>query len=54
MARWKLRVPRYKPGPRDQGRSELLPPKPGETLPGYDNLEFKMVRSCVNGQEVIV
>jgi len=35
-----------------QGRAELLPPKPGETLPGYDKLEFKMVRSCVNGQEV--
>jgi hypothetical protein len=35
-----------------QGRAELLPPKPGETLPGYDTLEFKMVRSYVNGQEV--
>src|ERR1700736_5835011 len=35
-----------------QGRAELLPPKPGETLPGYDKLEFKMVRSCVYGQEV--
>ena len=35
-----------------QGRVELLPVKPGETLPGYDKLEFKMVRSCVNGQEV--
>jgi len=35
-----------------QGRAELLPPKPGETLPGYDKLEFKMVRSRVNGQEV--
>ena len=33
-----------------QGRTELLPPKSGETLPGYDTLEFKMVRSCVNGQ----
>ena len=32
-----------------QGRAELLPPKPGETLPGYDTLEFKIVRSCVNG-----
>src|SRR5260370_17427357 len=31
-----------------QGRTELLPPKSGETLPGYDTLEFKMVRSCVN------
>jgi hypothetical protein len=35
-----------------QGRTELLPVKPGETLPGYDTLEFKMVRSCVNGQPV--
>ena len=35
-----------------QGRTELLPVKPGDTLPGYDKLEFKMVRSCVNGQEV--
>jgi len=35
-----------------QGRAELLPPKPGETLPGYDTLEFKIVRSCVNGQAV--
>ena len=33
-----------------QGRAELLPPKPGETLPGYDKLEFKMVRSRVNGR----
>jgi hypothetical protein len=33
-----------------QGRIELLPPKPGETLPGYDTLEFKMVRSYVNEQ----
>jgi hypothetical protein len=35
-----------------QGRVELLPPEPGETLPRYDNLEFKMVRSCVDGQAV--
>ena len=35
-----------------QGRAELLPPKPGETLPGYDTLEFKMVRSYVNEQTV--
>jgi hypothetical protein len=33
-----------------QGRTELLPPKSGETLPGYDTLEFKIVLSCVNGQ----
>src|ERR1700682_5769771 len=35
-----------------QGRTELLPVKPGETLPGYDKLEFKTVRSYVNGQAV--
>jgi hypothetical protein len=35
-----------------QGRTELLPPKLGETLPGYDTLEFKMVRSYVNEQTV--
>ena len=35
-----------------QGRTELLPPKPGETLPRYDKLEFKLERSCVDGQEV--
>jgi hypothetical protein len=35
-----------------QGRVELLPVKPGETLPGYDKLEFRMVRSNVNGQAV--
>jgi hypothetical protein len=35
-----------------QGRVELLPVKPGETLPGYDTLEFKMVRFYVNGQAV--
>ena len=35
-----------------QGRTELLPPKSGETLAGYDTLEFKMVRSYVNEQTV--
>src|ERR1700676_2866922 len=35
-----------------QGRTELLPPNHGETLPGYDTLEFKTVRSYVNGQAV--
>ena len=35
-----------------QGRVELLPVRPGETLPGYDKLEFKMVRSYINGQAV--
>jgi hypothetical protein len=33
-----------------QGRVELLPVKPGEALPGYDKLEFKMVRSFIDGQ----
>jgi hypothetical protein len=35
-----------------QGRVELLPVKPGEMLARYDNLEFKIVRSYVNGQAV--
>ena len=35
-----------------QGRAELLPPKPGEMLPGYDTLEFKIVQSYVNGEVV--
>ena len=35
-----------------QGRAELLPPKPGETLPEYDTLEFKIVQSYVNGEAV--
>jgi len=35
-----------------QGRAELLPPKPGETLPGYDTLEFKTVQSYVNGEVI--
>jgi hypothetical protein len=33
-----------------QGRTELLPPRPGETLPRYDTLQFKIVRSYVNGK----
>jgi len=35
-----------------QGRVGLLPVKPGEMLPGYDKLEFKVVRSYINGQAV--
>ena len=35
-----------------QGRVGLLPVKPGEMLARYDKLEFKMVRSYVNGQAV--
>jgi hypothetical protein len=33
-----------------QGGAALLPPKEGETLPRYDRLEFRMVRSDVEGQ----
>jgi plasmid maintenance system antidote protein VapI len=35
-----------------QGQIKLLPPNPGQKLPRYDTLEFKMVRSNVNGQAV--
>ena len=35
-----------------QGKAELLPPKPGETLLGYDILEFKLVQSYANGEAV--
>jgi hypothetical protein len=35
-----------------QGQSKLLPPNPGEKLPRYDTLQFKMVRSDVEGQPV--
>jgi hypothetical protein len=35
-----------------QGRAELLPPKPGDTLPEYDTLEFKIVQTYVNGEAV--
>jgi hypothetical protein len=35
-----------------QGGVALLPPKPGDKLPRYDTLKFKMVRSRVDGQEV--
>jgi hypothetical protein len=33
-----------------QGGAALLPPKEGETMPRYDRLEFRMVRSEVEGQ----
>jgi hypothetical protein len=36
-----------------QGGVALLPPKPGGTLPRYDTLEFRTLRSRVDGQEVI-
>jgi hypothetical protein len=35
-----------------QGQSKLLPPNPGEKMPRYDTLEFKMIRSNVEGQAV--
>lgn len=35
-----------------QGSVELLPPSPGETLRRYDKLEFKLIRSYVDGQAV--
>jgi hypothetical protein len=37
-----------------QGRSELLPPEPGETLPRYDKLEFKMLGGQIVCEGVIV
>ena len=37
-----------------QGRAELLPPKPGETLPGYDKLEFKIVNGKIVCEVVVV
>ncbi len=30
-----------------QGRVELLPPNPGETLPRYDRLEFKLIEGNI-------
>ncbi len=35
-----------------QGGLGLLPPKPGETAPQYDKLEFKLIRSDAGGQAV--
>src|SRR5467141_5046848 len=37
-----------------QGRVELLPPKPGETLPGYDKLEFKLIGYRIICEGVVV
>jgi len=37
-----------------QGRAELLPSKPGETLPGYDKLEFKIVNGKIVCEVVVV
>jgi hypothetical protein len=35
-----------------QGGLGLLPPKPGETAPQYDKLEFKLIRSGADGHAV--
>lgn len=37
-----------------QGRVELLPPAPGETMPRYDKLEFKMLGGQIVCEGVIV
>jgi hypothetical protein len=37
-----------------QGRVELLPVKPGETLPGYETLEFKIVDGDIVCEGVVV
>jgi hypothetical protein len=37
-----------------QGRAELLPVKPGETLPGYDTLEFKLIGRRIVCEGVVV
>lgn len=37
-----------------QGRIELLPPEPGETMPRYDKLEFKMLGGQIICEGVIV
>jgi hypothetical protein len=37
-----------------QGRVELLPVKPGETLPRYDKLEFKLIGGCIVCEGVVV
>jgi len=37
-----------------QGRVELLPAKPGETLPGYDKLEFRLIGGHIVCEGVVV
>ena len=37
-----------------QGRAELLPVKPGETLPGYDKLQFKLIEDLIVCEGVVV
>jgi hypothetical protein len=37
-----------------QGCAGLLPKKPGETVPGYDNLEFKVIAGRIVCEGVVV
>jgi hypothetical protein len=37
-----------------QGRAELLPVKPGETLPGYDKLEYRLIAGHIVCEGVVV
>jgi hypothetical protein len=37
-----------------QGRSALLPVKPGETLPGYDKLTFALIGGSIVCEDVVV
>jgi hypothetical protein len=37
-----------------QGRAELLLPKPGEMLPRYDKLEFKLIEGLIVCEGVVV
>ncbi|UPT98728.1 hypothetical protein J4G48_0012030 [Bradyrhizobium barranii subsp. apii] len=37
-----------------QGRVELLPPAPGETMPRYDKLEFRMLGGQIVCEDVVV
>jgi hypothetical protein len=37
-----------------QGRSDLLPVKPGGTLPGYDKLEFRLIGGRIVCEGVVV
>ncbi len=37
-----------------QGRTDLLPVKPGGTLPGYDKLEFRLIGGSIVCEGVVV
>lgn len=37
-----------------QGRTELLPVKPGETLPGYDKLEYRLIAGRIVCEGIVV